>query len=278
VTVPEAPESFPPLPAIRGRTPWRVGVTSFVYFADILPNVAAVASAAEDVELVFFEADGAGNLPTPALVRQLRTIAQESGLTFTVHLPINRKLGSADPAERTVLSEQMQRIVDLTAPLSPHAWILHLEGIAADAAPDEVARWQERMHPHAAALARAVPSPDRLSVENLDYPFEWCAPFLDEFGFSQCLDVGHLWLTKCDWRAHVTEHLPRARVIHLYGIGNDTAHHSLATAEPALAREFLASLDGFGGVLTLETFGHADTRSSMEALITWHSQSHVTPQ
>src|SRR5450759_615623 len=47
--------SFPPLPQFSVPHPFRLGVPSYVYPADILPNVKALAPYVADVELVLFE-------------------------------------------------------------------------------------------------------------------------------------------------------------------------------------------------------------------------------
>ena len=47
--------SFPPLPQFSVPHSFRLGVPSYVYPADILPNVKALAPFVDDVELVLFE-------------------------------------------------------------------------------------------------------------------------------------------------------------------------------------------------------------------------------
>src|ERR1035437_7731078 len=47
--------SFPPLPQFSVPHSFRLGVPSYVYPADILPNVKALAPYVDDVELVLFE-------------------------------------------------------------------------------------------------------------------------------------------------------------------------------------------------------------------------------
>ena len=196
-----APASLPALPICRGRTPFRVGVTSYVYPADILLNVSAVAAAVDDVELVFFESGGDSNLPSPALVRRLRTLQQMNAITSTVHFPIDRALGSPEAAERNAMLDQVLRLIELCGPLDPCAWLLHLEGIAPDASPPDVARWQDRIRPLLARIVQALPDPQRLCIENLGYPFEWCDALISEIGLSVCLDAGHFWRAGHDWRA-----------------------------------------------------------------------------
>lgn len=257
------------LPVLKGRAPFRVGVTSYVYPDDILPNVEKLAPLIDDIELVLFESASASNLPPPEAVARLAALAAAHGLSYTAHLPIDTPLGSPNPARRAEARARLLRVMELAAPLRPWAWVLHLDGIAPDADPARVTAWQRELVPALADVAAASGDPALVAVENLDYPYAWCVPLLDRFGFSVCLDAGHLWATGADWRAHVRTHLPRTRVVHLYATRGGHEHFSLAEAPDGLAEEFLCALGGFAGVLTLETFGLEPTRSSLETLGRW---------
>ena len=268
--------AFEPLPALHLPRPLRLGVTSFVYPADILPNVRALASAVDDIELVFFEASEGANLPSADDVQELADVAGTHDLTYTIHFPIDKALGSESATEREALLEQIVRVVDLARPLDPFGWVMHVGGIGAGASSDRRRQWQDDAMPLLDRIDRHIGAPDRVCVENLDYPFEWCDPFLERFRFAVCLDAGHLWQGGYDWRAHVARYLATTRVIHLYGTGRGTSHLSLAALPRPLIVEFLRSIVGFAGVLTIETFGEDNTRTSLERLAECLSIVHAT--
>jgi sugar phosphate isomerase/epimerase len=259
-------QPFEPLPALAGDRAFRLGVTSYVYPADILPNVRSLAPRVDDIELVFFESADASNLPAPADVAALCELADAHGLTYTVHFPIDRKLGSESRAERSGALDMILRLVDLTRPLAPHGYIVHVEGLDRRADAARVAAWQADARPLLGRICAAAGDPRRVCIENLDYPFAWCDPFLAAHDAAVCLDIGHLWQSGQDWRAETARLLPRTRVVHLYGTGEGTGHYSLDRTAPGLLREVVAALGGFSGVLTLETFGYDETRSSIERL------------
>ncbi|MCX7010033.1 MAG: hypothetical protein NTY53_22795 [Kiritimatiellaeota bacterium] len=50
-------KQLPLLPTVPRQNSFRVGVTSYVYPADILPNVERLAGRVDDVELVLFESE-----------------------------------------------------------------------------------------------------------------------------------------------------------------------------------------------------------------------------
>jgi len=258
---------FPPLPRPAQPYPFRLGVTSYVYPDALIPNVRALAPVADDVELVFFESGDESNLPSPAEIDELAAISRENALSYTVHFPIDKALGSPSRNERLQVQNRILDIMDRCRPLNPHGWILHLEGISPSDHPARVAEWQRDLRPLVARIVTAVDDPALLCVENLGYPFEWCHPILDDAPLGHCLDIGHLWQMNYDWRAHVREHIPATRIVHLYGADNTSRHHALTITPEPQVRDFLAAIAGYTGVLTLETFGYEDTRASLERLV-----------
>ena len=78
---------------------FRVGTTSYIIPADILPNVQYLAPRVDDVQLVLFETDEYGsNLPDAALRGQLVELGARHGMTYTVHLPLDLRLGDGGDA------------------------------------------------------------------------------------------------------------------------------------------------------------------------------------
>lgn len=252
-----------PLLSLRRTCPFRIGVTSFVYPADVLTNIQRLAPVADDIEIVFFES---GSLPSPEEIQEWGHVAAQHDLTFTIHFPIDKALGSPDPREREAFLKTALRIIELCRPLKPHGWILHIEGIDHGASADRIGAWQKDVFPLLRLIAAAVDAPRDVCVENLGYPFDWCGPFLSELPFSVCLDFGHLWQMNYHWQTHVTRWLPRTRIIHLYGSDQSSRHYSLERTPVPLVREVLKSVQGYTDVLTLETFGYDDTASSLKRL------------
>lgn len=311
-------QSFPPLPTCFIPHPFRLGVPSYVYPADILPNVETLAPYVDDIELVLFESSGVNdqemscssqndecvggaplradhdhrrpgvgsytqpkpnrphgdmesdinvsNIPTPDIIQRLAELAQQHSLTYTVHFPIDRQLGSPDAEERRALLHQMLAIIDRTQPLAPFAYILHLEGVTRDSDHARVQAWQNDIAALLPALIERAGDPKLLCVENLNYPFAWCEPILDRFGLGVCIDLGHLWVGGDNVKAHLKRHLPRTRIIHLHGVRDVRDHLALTALAPGRLREALNSIDKFTGVLTLEIFNYEAMRDSVVCL------------
>ena len=101
---------------------FRLGSTSYVYWDDILPNVRQLGPLVDDVELVLFESGELCNLPDQAVIIELQHQAVVHDLTYTVHLPLDLRIVPGDHS--LVLA---RKIVDLTRPLAPFAYVVHLD-------------------------------------------------------------------------------------------------------------------------------------------------------
>src|SRR6266542_4798324 len=126
--------------------PFRLGTTSYIIPDDILPNARYLADKVSDIELILFEVDnGPNNLPSPEVISELSQIAIQHDLTYTVHLPLDLKLGD-DGAEHDQSLVKAKRVIDCTRRLDPWAYVLHLEGRSVRTSTDieAIQRWQKQ--------------------------------------------------------------------------------------------------------------------------------------
>jgi len=254
--------------------PFRVGTTSYILEADLLPNAAYLAEWVQDMQLVLFDLpNGPSNLPAPATVAALAALGRARDLTYTVHLLDDLRLHTDGSFAHPSL-QRAQQVITLTAPLSPVAYVLHLDGqeIRAGADEERLAQWHQQSAQALRHVAQWSGDPALLAVENLEgYPPDLVTPAVRQAGASRCVDVGHLWLDGHDPLPYLQQALPTTRVIHLHGLahGQDhqaVSHLSAAHLDPLIAR--LIQVE-FHGVLTLEVFGQADFLASLHAL--WKS-------
>lgn len=248
----------------RFGTPFRVGSTSYVYPDDLLPNVQKLTESGEvdDIELILFEVDdGPNNLPDEATVAEMRRLALLHHLTYTVHLPLDLRLGAEGGARHASLTKA-ERVIKTTAPLEPFAYVFHLDGEGM-----AEAGWLSRSLRALEIVLNWVPDPAMLAVENLEsYPPTLLDPVLDALPISRTVDIGHLWKQGFDPQEFLADWLKRARVVHIHGLGTRD-HQSLALMQPPQLDLVVAALLGFRGVVTLEVFETADFFSSRRVLL-----------
>ena len=215
-----------PLPRLKSAFPFRLGTTSYIVPDDILPNLRYLADRVDDVELVLFESDAFSNMPSRDDVREIACIGRESDLSYTVHLPLDTQLGSADEAERVASVGKCRRVIERMQPVEPLAWVLHLHGDRRGDAPSEdMRRWSEQNRRSLTELLAGGPAPRRICVETLDYDFDLVARLVTAFDLSVCLDIGHLLLKGRDVAAHLDRWMARARVFHVHGVTNEGKDH-----------------------------------------------------
>ncbi|MEA4813057.1 MAG: cobamide remodeling phosphodiesterase CbiR [Anaerolineaceae bacterium] len=247
---------------------FRVGTTSYILPAEILPNVRFLANKIEDVELVLFEVDdGPSNLLSLKESQELQQIASEHGLTYTVHLPLNLHLSDQEDLQDASL-QKAKKAIDCTKALNPWAYVLHLDGKQVLENPSAKPRWLTQTLKALSLVAGWAGGPQLLAVENLEnYPLDFLDEVFQQSGVSCCIDIGHLWLEGHDPVAFLEKNLKRARVLHLHGIAVRD-HQSLAHVPAAELNRVLDCIQcsGFEGVMTLEVFSREDFMSSMEHL------------
>jgi sugar phosphate isomerase/epimerase len=251
----------------RDGFPFRLGCTSYVIPDDIVPNVAFVAGAVDDIELVLFESDDVSNLPDRRTVEYLARMGERHDLSYTVHFPIDRKAGSADPAERDAFARQACRIVNLMNDLAPFAYVLHLDGLEHREDSNELTRWRRGVKEVCEVVANIEGlDPTRVAVENLAYPVAEAALVAKEFGFSLCLDTGHLWRYESEWQRAVEDHLRHTRVVHFHGCQDTVDHLPLSRGPHADIRWVADRLRDYRGVITVEVFDRDSLQQSVALL------------
>ena len=209
----------------RGLFPFKLGTTSYIYPAPILPNVMRLAPVLDEIELVLFESSGQDNLPDEELISRLRALSIEGGVDFNVHLPIDVYLGDPRRAVRSEGVRIVRKFVERTIPLSPSLYTLHfsLRDEKGQDAPD-LALWKTHITESAEDILRCGIEPSLISVETLGYPYEWIEEIVRSFGFSVCLDLGHLLLKGFDLRGYFDRYLESTSIIHLHGLQDGRDH------------------------------------------------------
>jgi sugar phosphate isomerase/epimerase len=256
--------------------PFRLGTSSYIIPDDILPNARYLAGRVKDIELVLFELDdGLSNSPTEQVMGELVDLARQNDLTFTVHLPLDLRLGAPGEAQHSSLVKA-RRVIEATGPLNPWAYVLHLDGKEfkgipygeATHPPAELALWQDQSVRALDLAAAWAGDAARLAVENLEgYPLDFLEPVLARIPVSRVVDVGHLWRDDHDPLPYLEQAYARTRVIHWHGIGSRD-HQSLAKMAVDKVDAVLSWLlrKPYQGVLTLEIFSQADLESSMRVI------------
>lgn len=254
----------------KQRFPFRFGTTSYIIPADIIPNVEFLKDKVDDIELVFFESDEFSNLPSASDMQKLAHLAEESALTYSVHLPLDVYFGHPDRDERERSVSKCLKIIELTCNLPKSAYVMHFEagpGIDINSFSfDQQSLFIEALHDSVAMLLGATDeAASTFCAENLNYPFELVWPVVEEFALSVTLDVGHLEYYGFPTQHYFERYLHRARVLHMHGSHDGKDHHSISFMKPEvldMVMKALADQNEEGRVMTMEIFSQEDFLSS----------------
>lgn len=172
----------------------RLGATSFLLHETYVPAVRFAAERCDDVALLLVE-PGERNeyLATPGEIAEIGRIIAGERATLHVHLPTDADFDTWEGARSMI--GKIRRVAELTGPLDPHSFVLHVDFPSLHGTGGEPSAEQQEWTAEALReIAACLPAPERLAVENLEtYAPSFWDRWLAGTPYSRCLDVGHIW-------------------------------------------------------------------------------------
>lgn len=255
----------------KGRFAFRLGTTSFIYRDSYAANAARLAPCLDSLELLFFDRNPEA-LPAAAEIQALAAVAERGPLSYNVHLPLDLPLGDEDATRRQAALKILGCAIARARSLAPSTWTLHLEPDRPRLQGRSLGAWRQRMHHSCQCLLEqsALPAA-HFSVENLLYPFEWVEPLVTEFGFSICMDTGHLWRQGQDPLRFWQRHHHAITIVHLQGVRGGRDHQGLDCLDAAQRITVQALLAELRCEVILELFSLPQLNASLALLDSWHA-------
>jgi sugar phosphate isomerase/epimerase len=248
----------------KGMFPFRLSTTSFIYPDYILPNVTMLAPSLDEIELVLFESKGQDNFPNDVEMEALLEFSLRRDAGFNVHLPIDIYLGNRSEEVRKSGVFTVKRVIERTLCLNPSAYTLHFDLRDENGHQEtDIDGWQRRIIQSAKEILKSGIEPKRISIETLGYPFEWVEEIVRTFGFSICLDIGHILISGQDLQYHLEKYLPEASVVHLHGLENGIDHVGIDRLSEPVSERILSHLRDYHGIVSLEVFSIDDLQRSL---------------
>ncbi len=261
--------NFPPRPSLpksyKRKFPFRLCAPSFIYPDDYAVNVGLLGPYLDEIELLFFESDMDSSLPSPSVIRELRDLSERFHLSYNIHLPIDIDPGSADPGTRNQAVACIRHICDLTRPLSPSTYTIHLP---ADEAwienRDLLDTWRTNVIGSLVRIIGREYSSRLFSVETLHYPMEWIAPVVRKLDLSVCFDVGHQLVDGLNIESFFGTYWERISVVHLHGVENRKDHIGLNRLPRETLVRIVRMLKHFSGTVSIEVFSYSHLKDSLQ--------------
>ncbi len=257
---------FASLPqSYKGRYPFTLAAPSFIYPADYVTNVKLLVPYLDEIELLFFDSASAADLPDEVLVQELAALANDSDLSYNIHLPTDIDPGAQDAVIRQKATDTIKYIIALTEVLEPSTYTLHLPfNTAADTY--GVRSRRKRLCNSMVRLLSDGLNSRKITIENLHYPFIWADEIITEFDLSVCLDCGHLFLMGANPESTFDQYADRITTLHLHGVANGQDHLSLDRLTDSQVAGLMRILKRFNGVVSVEVFSFPHLKTSLDFL------------
>jgi sugar phosphate isomerase/epimerase len=247
--------------------PFKLGTTSYIYNDRVLPNVTFLAPFLDEIELILFESESRDNLFNEEEIQTLLKLSSDHHLGFNIHLPLDIFLGDKSEAVRKDGVSVVKRMIERTLPLNPSVYTLHLgrRNKNGEEEPD-IEIWQKHILQSIEEIARVKIEMNRISIETLEYSFAWIEDMVKEFGFSICLDIGHILTYAQDLKLYLDKYLPKASIIHLHGFQRGIDHLGIDQLSESALETIFTHLRNYHGIVSLEVFSIEDLKRSLVTL------------
>ncbi len=240
---------------------YKIGTTSYIYPENVLYNIKKLKDEVDDIELLFFEQ---GYSIDKSELNEIKRIRDSYGLSYTVHLPLDLQLGDSDKGIRERSVNEVKRIINQVLILEPEAYICHINRSGFD----NICLEKNSREAMENIIESFSLKPEKICLENLDYPLELLDGIVGDLGLSICLDIGHLMKYGYSVEKYISKYINKSRVLHLYGVQDDGCHGSLNKMNTELMewiKRYLKSSE-YDGVVTLEVFSEQDLNESIELI------------
>jgi sugar phosphate isomerase/epimerase len=251
----------------RGRFPFKLATTSYIYPDEIVPNVVRLGPFFDEIELVLFESKGQNSIPDHTEISHLIELSLLHRVGFNIHLPIDISLGDENEKVRASGVSIVRGVIQKTLCLNPSFYVLHLDPRNKNGQEAmDIETWRKDLVGCLEEILDDGMESKRIAIENLGYPFEWIEDMVNEFGFSICLDIGHILTHGYDLRHYLKTYLPRTSIIHLHGVHKGLDHLGIETLPEPDLNLILSALHHYHGIVSIEVFSINALKSSLSIL------------
>lgn len=220
----------------------------------------------DELELLVFESKWPDSIPSIQTVERLKITGREYDLKYNIHLPTDVCLTDMDIKAREHAAEILSLVIERTAPLCPSTYTLHLPFYPGSDNENEIRKRLDNAYKGIEKLLLTGIKSSLISVETLDYPFEWIKPVVYDLNLSICMDIGHLFLYNFDPVSFYDKYCNKISIIHLHGVRDKCDHISLEKLSQERMQIVMKILGSFKKTVSLEVFSYKNLATSLALL------------
>jgi len=252
--------------------PFKLGTTSYILHKknnNLLSNVTYLKDYFEVIQLLFFGKEYLDEVMSHNTLQQLHEIGQKSAVSYIIHLPLDLKL--LDPRGRKVVESLnvTEKIIRETKFLDVYKYILHIDGCINLAYQTALNSRQTyfRFDSVLKDLAKRLENnTSKIAIENTDYDLTFYSDIIKKYGYSICMDIGHILRFNFDLEQFIKAFYNRIAVIHLHGCKNNKDHMSLKVIDTGMLTEIAQYVQNYNHALIIEVFNKRDLKDSLKRL------------
>jgi len=231
--------------------PFKISAPSYLMPSGYIENVTFLMDKVDDIQLLVFDALKEDPLLKEESLTTLEYLAKDSGITYSVHMPVKPKL-TAGFQQRL---EAAYFIIETLNRLNISSYTFHYDlpdGVKWEkVTKEEIQSIEATYIKFFRAIKEKFPGVD-LSLENTETPLSALDRIISECSISYCIDIGHLMVQGRDL-AEIEPRLRQASVVHLHGW--EEKNRKKQDHRPILYdRRIFKQLESFPGILTIENY------------------------
>ncbi len=254
----------------RRAFPFPVGTTSYILPVEednLIRNVDFLKDKVDKVQLLLFGRNYLEEMLSGGIVSRLRDLQSDSGLAYSLHLPLDLELLHTEKALRESVS-CIEHILGKTEALLISDYILHLDSPEMKGRDVDTEDYHQSFCRALQEITSHFPQQSRrFRIENTFYDLSVFSREIERFDYSVCLDIGHLALLGLPLQKMVRRFRNRIDEVHIHGYAEGQDHQSLALLDDASLTEMVRFLKENARSAIVEVFNESDLESSMETLL-----------
>lgn len=253
----------------KNRFPFKIGTTSYILPVkedSVVANVVYLKDSFDLVQLLFFGREYLDEVMSPRIIRDLKTVQDESGLRFTVHLPSDLELLNPSAASMEESIGVIEKIMAETEELNVDGYVIHVDRLVRGS--PSVGLDREHFNLFHRALdtmsAKLANSARNILIENTNYDLTFFSSLIIRSRCSVCMDAGHITLYGHDYGRFIEVFHQKIRQVHLHGVSGGRDHQALTGLDVVSAGLFNSFLKDYTGSVIIEVYNLKDLVKSGE--------------
>lgn len=252
----------------RNRFPFKIGTTSYIIPIkedNLVANVKFLAGSFDEVQLLFFGRHYLDEVMSPHIIQTLKGIREESGLSYSIHLPLDLDLLNPSTGMMRGSIDIIEMIMTETSPLAVEKYILHIDRsfenfLSGFLSADDMDIFEEAC---AAISDRLSNVAAKIYIENPAYDLTAVSEVIHKTPCRICMDAGHIFFYNQSIHEFINCFNSRIGLVHLHGHKDGRDHCAVSELDDISINSIVQFLQTYTETVIIEVFNIDDLEQSI---------------